>query len=157
GTPCDADMPGLVRVSRESLKCPPIYLNTEHAESLLPQFCETATYRGWTLYAVAVMANHVHVVVGVMGDPDPSDILGDFKSYGSRPLNRRWGKPASGTWWTEGGSKRKKADDATAWGAIAYVRDQQNPLVVWLNPEAILTHFGEAGHDLLQRAVLASG
>ena len=85
-----------------------------------------------------------HLVVGVPGDPDPSDVLGDFKSYGSRPLNRRWGKPASGTWWTEGGSKRKKADDAATLQAIRYVRDQENPLVVWLNADAIFT-FGERG------------
>jgi REP element-mobilizing transposase RayT len=142
-------MPGLVRVSRESLKCPPIYLASVHADLLLPHFRETAAYRGWTLFAVAIMANHVHIVVGVPGDPDPSDILGDFKSYGSRPLNRRWGKPASGTWWTEGGSKRKKTDQAARLEAVRYVRDQENPLVVWLNAEALMVHFGECGVQLL--------
>src|SRR5262249_17942089 len=55
GTPLDADMPGLVRAARKSLKCPPIYLIQERADAILPQFQETATYRGWTLLAAAVM------------------------------------------------------------------------------------------------------
>ena len=148
GTPCDANMPGLVRVSREALKCPPIYLTPEHADLLLPQFHETVAYRGWTLLAVAVMSNHAHLVVGVPGDPDPSDVLGDLKGYASRPLNRRWGKPASGTWWTEGGSKRRKRDEAAILAAVCYVRDQENPLLVWLNEDALVT-FGERGASLL--------
>jgi REP element-mobilizing transposase RayT len=149
GTAPIADIPGLRRFSEQSLKCPPIFLTRSHAELLLPQFRETTTHRGWTLYAVAILTNHIHIVVGVIGDPDPSDLLGDFKSYGSRPLNRRWKKPASGTWWTAGGSKRKAIDDSSVWGAIVYVRDQENPLLVWLNDGAILAHFGEAGCELL--------
>ena len=51
----------------------------------------------WELLGVAVMAQHIHLVVGVGGDPDPEKIIGDFKSYGSRALNRRWGKPVNGS------------------------------------------------------------
>ena len=142
GTDCVADIPPLERYMNERLKCPPIYLTQEHADLLLPQFHETAAYRGWTLLAVAVMSNHAHLVVGVPGDPDPSDVLGDLKGYASGPLNRRWGKPASGTWWTEGGSKRKKRDEAAILEAVRYVRDQHEPLVLWLNEDALLAHFG---------------
>jgi REP element-mobilizing transposase RayT len=131
GTPCDADMPGLVRSAREALKCPPIYLTADQAGVLLRQFQETARYRGWVLLAVAIMANHVHVVVGVPGDPDPADILRDFKGYGSRALNRRWGKPASGTWWTESGSRRRIRDEAGVPGTVQYVRDQPYQLSSW--------------------------
>src|SRR5439155_277838 len=97
---------------------------------------ETAAYRRWTLLAVAVMANHVHLVAGVADDPEPTKILGDFKSYGSRALTRRWGKPASGTWWTYDGSKRKLADVRALLETIDYViHRQHNPLVVWQSPE----------------------
>jgi hypothetical protein len=82
------------------------------------------------------MARHIHAVVGVPGNPDPEVLLRDFKSYGSRALNRRWKRPASGTWWTESGSKRKKSDEAAACSAILYVRDQPSPLVVWLDDAA---------------------
>jgi REP element-mobilizing transposase RayT len=131
GTPYDADMPELTQAARCQLKGPPIYLETEQATVLLGQFRETAAYRGWKLLAVAIMANHMHVVVGVPGDPDPSDILGDFKSYGSRALNRKWGKPQSGTWWTESGSKRVLCDEAAIREVIKYVREQFRPLLIW--------------------------
>jgi REP element-mobilizing transposase RayT len=98
----------------------------------MAQFHETSAFRKWSNLAVAIMPNHFHIVVGVQGDPDPSNVLRDFKSYGSRVLNRRWGKPKSGTWWTESGSKRKLRDDSAVRMAIGYVRDQPNPLLVWL-------------------------
>ncbi|MDB5306984.1 MAG: hypothetical protein JWO38_1186 [Gemmataceae bacterium] len=81
------------------------------------------------------MENHVHLVVTVPGDPDPSDILGDFKGYGSRVLNRRWGKRPNGTWWTEGGSKRKLPDEQAVAGAVGYVLRQRAPLLVWAHPD----------------------
>lgn len=58
------------------------------------------------------MANHVHLIVGVPGDPDPATLLRDFKSYASRALNLNSGdsRPPSGTWWTEQGAKRKNLD-----------------------------------------------
>ena len=74
------------------------------------------------------MRNHVHLVVGVPGDPEPDTLLRDFKSYASRALNHRWPKPASGTWWTQSGSTRKLADMPAA---VRYAQEQEHPLVVW--------------------------
>ena len=108
---------------------PSVYLSAEQAAVALTQFHETATYRGWFLHAAAVMRNHVHLVVGVPGDPEPETLLRDFKSYASRAINTRWPKPASGTWWTASGSTRKLSDVPAA---VQYVRDQEYPLVVWV-------------------------
>jgi hypothetical protein len=130
GTPCDSDLPRLRGFMAGSVKGGPIYLSAEQAEVLLTQFQETARFRGWHRLAVGIMANHVHILVGVSGDPDT--LLRDFKSYGSRALNRRWGKPASETWWTESGSKRKKAGEEAIRAAIGYVRDQEHPLLTWV-------------------------
>jgi REP element-mobilizing transposase RayT len=140
GTPCDADMPGLEHSARQALKYPPIFLTAEQAPILLAQFQETASYRGWTLLAAAIMKNHVHLVVGVPGDPDPETLLRDFKSYASRGLNRKDRTPASGTWWTVSGSKRKLAQVEAVQAAVDYVRKQSFPLLIWTN-EA----FGEPG------------
>jgi hypothetical protein len=82
------------------------------------------------------MRNHAHLVVGVPGDPDPADLLRDFKGYGSRALNKKWCKPTSGTWWTESGSRRKKPKGPALVAALAYVRDQRHALVVWLSDAA---------------------
>ena len=78
--------------------------------------------------------DHFHVVVGVPGDPDPDDLLRDFKSYASGGLNKLWTKPASDTWWTTSGSKRKLPDHNAVLAAIEYVKNQPNPLLIWVNP-----------------------
>jgi len=132
GTPYDRAMPGLKAAARAQMKGEPVALTAEQAAAVLAQLIETATYRGWTLMAAAVMWNHAHVVVGAPGDPDPATLLRDFKSYAARRLNRTWGKPAGGTWWTESGSRRNLPDDAAVTGAVEYVvAGQPNPLAVY--------------------------
>jgi len=131
GTPYDARHRGLAIAAREQMAGDAVWLTVEQASPLAEQFRETAVFRGWSLLALAIMANHVHLVVGVPGDPEPESLLRDFKSYGSRRLNGRFGKPASGTWWTASGSTRKLPDERAMSAAIRYVRNQHKPLVVW--------------------------
>jgi REP element-mobilizing transposase RayT len=126
---------GLTLMAQDQLLGPPIWLTPEQAPILLEQFRETANHRGWSIVAVAIMANHVHIVLGVTDDPEPETLLRDLKSYGSRSLNRRYGKPRGGTWWTEGGSRRKLADESSVFAATAYVENQESPLLVWADPE----------------------
>jgi REP element-mobilizing transposase RayT len=140
GTPCDKDVPGLEQASRALMKGPPIHLTTAYAEVLLGQFQETACHRGWELRAIAIMFNHFHIVVGVLGDPKPAKILGDFKSWGTRTLSQRFGEPASETWWTERGSRRKLANATALAAANHYVLyEQPDPLVTW-SPETGLCY-----------------
>jgi len=132
GQSWEDSIPGIFRSSQALLKAPPIYLNPTKAEVLLSQFQETAQYRERTLHAVSIMPNHWHIVVTVPGDPDPERMLTDFKAYGSRALNRQFGQPASKTWWTMRGSKRKLATDQALTGAIHYVLYKQpHPLIAW--------------------------
>jgi REP element-mobilizing transposase RayT len=132
GTPYDRELPGLQASSARLLKCPPIRLDVEHARVLLDQFLATAAHRNWTLLAVSILVNHFHLVVAVSDDPPPGKILGDFKSWGSRALNARFGEPPSKTWWTAGGSKRKLPDARAVARVTRYVlAEQPNPLVTW--------------------------
>ena len=132
GTPCDEEMHGLEAAARKLMKGPPVYLKVAHAEAALEQFLETATHRGWQIEAVAIMYNHFHIVVGVPSDPAPSKILGDFKSWATRKLTKTFGAPASETWWTQGGSKRKLKDETARRDAINYVLYKQPaPLITW--------------------------
>jgi REP element-mobilizing transposase RayT len=135
GTPCDADIPELLLAARQRMKGPAVRFIMAQASVVLDQFRETAGVRDWRLLAVAVMSNHIHIVCRVPGDPDPSTLLRDFKSYASRALNRRWPRPMSGTWWTESGSKRKLADERAVIAAIDYVYHRQPyHLVRWMDP-----------------------
>ncbi len=141
GTPYDQEIPALEAAARAQMRGPPISLQIPHAELLLTQFQETAGHRGWAVRAVSIMSNHFHIVVGVPGDPSPSKILGDFKSWGTRRLGIAFGKPLSETWWTERGSKRKLPDESAVLRAVRYVLyDQPNPLLTW-SPETGC-HFG---------------
>jgi REP element-mobilizing transposase RayT len=135
GTPYDEDVGGLEEASAAKMLGPPVKVNVEQALALLAQFQETASMRGWELLAVAIIANHAHLVVRADAALAPRKILGDFKAYGSRALNRRWRKPASETWWTSKGSKRKLPDEAAVRAAVRYVLHQEKPLVVWCHPD----------------------
>ncbi len=131
GTLPESDHPGLAGAARARLAGSAVWLTPDQARVLIGQFRETAECRGWTVMAVAVMANHVHIVVGVGGDPEPDIFLRDFKSYGSRKLSRLFDEPAGGRWWTQGGSTRILPDGAAVEAAVAYVERQANPLAVW--------------------------
>jgi hypothetical protein len=89
-TEYDRDHPHLERYSKAAQKLGSVKLNREQAAAVCRQIQTTAEHRHWKLFAVAVMANHVHVVVGVPGDPDPSTLLR------SRVQSPRSGSPESG-------------------------------------------------------------
>jgi len=133
-TSTDCDHPQLSHWARARLKSDPIVFSKLQADVLAAQLQQTAVYRGWSLLAFAIVTNHVHVVLGVAGDPNPSDLIGDLKSYGSRALNQRFERPQAGTWWTESGSKRKLDSEQSILGAIRYTIEQQGALVVWCAP-----------------------
>ena len=135
GTEYDRDIPWLRQHAATALKGPPISFARAHADVIFRQFYETAQYRRWNLSAVGIMATHFHIVVGVLGDPDPSDVLGDFKSYASRALNGKWSRPKSDTWWTESGSKRKLGGQLAVLPAVDYIRHQPSPLLIWIAGE----------------------
>ncbi|NNJ26027.1 hypothetical protein LzC2_21060 [Planctomycetes bacterium LzC2] len=133
-TEYDRAMPGLRRSARQSMTEPPARLNSALASVLRTQFAETAEVRDWRLFAGAIMADHVHLLVGVCGDPDPSMLMRDFKSYGSRALNRLHRR----RWWTQSGSTRKKSDRRAVLAAARYTRDQRDALEVRLDGEIAL-------------------
>ncbi len=141
GTPYDEKLPGLEEAARGKMKGLPIHLTTAQAETLLTQFQETAGFRGWEIRAVAIMYNHFHIVVGVVGDPAPSEILGDFKSWGTRTLSKEFGAPPAQTWWTERGSKRKLPTEEAVAAAIHYLLYEQPDLLLTWSPETGL-HYG---------------
>ena len=132
GNPYLSKIRGLELAAKAQADGPPIELTRNQADTLLAQFQETASFRKWTLLAASIMFNHFHIVVGVPGDPEPSKILGDFKSYGTRSLSKTYGVPASQTWWTQQGSKRKVKDQAGLFRVCKYVVEEQpNPLAVF--------------------------
>src|SRR5262245_35698574 len=61
-------MPALEACARDHLSAPPVYLSRTQADRVLDQLHETASYRGRVIDAVAVLADHIHLVFGTPGD-----------------------------------------------------------------------------------------
>jgi REP element-mobilizing transposase RayT len=131
GTDYDRKLRGLTQFAERNQKAAAVRLTRQQAATVANQIRSTATFRQWKIGAFAVMANHVHVVVGVPGDPAPSTLLRDFKSFCSRELNRTEG--ATKRWWTQSGSTRKLPDESAVIAAIRYVRNQSHPLAIWVS------------------------
>ncbi|MFO0802037.1 MAG: transposase [Gemmataceae bacterium] len=134
GTEYDAGIPKLREASISLMKGEPVWLTADLAIVVRDQFIETAAYRGWELHAASVMSNHFHLVVTAKAEILTDAMLRDFKAYASRALNCRRPKPASGTWWTSSGSRRRLPDDRALDAAIAYVLNQHSPLAVYPEP-----------------------
>ena len=100
GEPYDSGRVSLLGLAEANLVGDCVRLTSSQAAIVRVQFNQTARYRDWWILAGAIMANHVHLVVGAPGDPDPASMLRDFKSYASRALNDQFPRPKSGTWWT---------------------------------------------------------
>ena len=131
GEVVDAGMSALESAAKGRLKQDPIRVTAEQAAALVEQFQVTAGIKGWSLLACAVMADHVHWVVGIDESLHGRSARQVLKAYGSRVLNDRWGKPVCQTWWTEGGSDRALRDEQAILDAIEYVLNQEFPLLIW--------------------------
>lgn len=131
GTPYDQGHPELNRLAQSKVVGQPVYLTKPQSLIVQTQLNETACYRNWNIIAGAIMANHVHLLVGVKGDPDPATLLRDFKSYASRALNQQFPKPQSGKWWTEQGSKRIVKNVEGFENVRRYIMKQEKPLCIW--------------------------
>ena len=130
GTPYAANLPALHTYASGLMKGEPVWLTPQQTGILLDQFRETARVRGYNLLGLAIMANHVHLVVEVAEGTRAALLLRDFKGYGSRALNRD-GNTQQKHWWTVSGSVRMLPVENAVMHAVKYVRNQKNPLLVW--------------------------
>lgn len=98
-------------------------------ETTIRQHCD---FRRWTLHALNVRSNHVHVVV--TADLVPEQVMRQFKAWGSRrlsehaglsPRSASEGKNGQKRWWTEHGSTKWINDEQYLFNAIRYVNERQ--------------------------------
>jgi REP element-mobilizing transposase RayT len=83
----------------------PYRLDQTRRDAVLEAIQEVCVQRGWGLLAAHVRSNHVHTVVDA--EVLPERVMGDFKAYASRHLNRmsldapnrkRWSRHGSTRW-----------------------------------------------------------
>jgi REP element-mobilizing transposase RayT len=120
-----------LRHTREALMTEPEYrMEVTERETVLATICQHASFRGWSLLAVHVRTNHVHVVV--VGDAKPERMMTEFKAYASRALNRTKARGARRKHWTRHGSTRWLNTEDSVRRAIEYTVDEQGePMAVY--------------------------
>jgi REP element-mobilizing transposase RayT len=108
--------------ARQIMKHEPVILDANLREVARHSLLDTATHYGWSVHALEVRSNHVHVVV-TAGDKTPGEVTRLFKRYASCALSQS-SPNHDGRWWTRQGSKRILNNDESFYAAIRYVENQ---------------------------------
>ena len=123
GTPYAVSSEPRKNIHTDRLKSPPFLLNAKCRELVEEATREVCSYRDWSLIALHVRTNHVHVVA--YGVVSPAKMLNDFKSYSTRKLreNGEWSYDHSP--WVDKGSKRNLWNEDHVAAARNYVLNGQ--------------------------------
>ena len=81
---------------------------------------ESCRLNNWTVHALGVRSNHVHVVLS-SGNAAPEKVMTHLKAYASRALNDIFGPRR---WWTRHGSTRYVKTASSLFKAVEYVEHQ---------------------------------
>ncbi len=150
GESYDADDPQSLASATERLQGTLVYLNRDHAEVALMAIAGVCGRHGIEPLAVAVMANHVHVLCQT--ERTKGELLKLFKGGVSHALNARFELESAPRWFTTGGSVRYSKSRGDLTTAIEYVKNQKQPLASW--------SFDVGGHEFdaaFQAAQIESG
>ncbi len=104
---------------------PPIELSESDRQLVEATVGEVAAHRGWTLVAVAVRSNHVHMVVENPGCR-PEKVMNDFKAWTTRRLREAGRWPTDTHGWTRHGSTRYLWNERQVAAAAEYVQEAQD-------------------------------
>ena len=114
----------LERYRRSLLKTPPVRLDAAQRACVERTLREVAAHRRWTLHALNVLSNHVHLVVETLEEPakaKPEKIMADFKSYATRRLREAALISEVITLWEHHGSTRYLKTEEAVQRASYYV------------------------------------
>jgi REP element-mobilizing transposase RayT len=105
-------------------------LDAGRRDVVLRTIVEVAKHRGWTLWAVHVRSNHVHIVVSAAARPEK--VMADLKAWASRRLRETFGEDADRDRWTQHGSTIYVWTSEALAEKIAYVVHGQGvPMAVY--------------------------
>ena len=122
----EAPCPALESHARGLMKDPPVVLDLKMREAADTGMRQACREFGWTIHALDVRSNHVHVVVTAC-DAAPGKVMGILKVRGTQALNALGFGGDRDRWWTREGSKRILNSPASVEAAIRYVTSQDVP------------------------------
>ena len=107
------------RFNQQLLRAKPFLLNDRQRQVVEEAIRETCRIRKWTLLALHVRTNHVHVVV--TANKKPELVLNAFKANATRRLREERLWPHKFSPWAFKGSKRRLWNEKSVERAIEYV------------------------------------
>ena len=108
------------KTNTERLKGEVVILSAAQRRCVEAAVRETCEIRKWTLYALGVRTNHVHVVVSI-GDRRPETALNAFKANGTRKMREDGCWTSDRTPWVDKGSNRYLWNEKSIELGVAYV------------------------------------
>jgi REP element-mobilizing transposase RayT len=96
--------PRLFKFRRRLMKSEPMLFNAARCFCVTEAIEGVAKHRDWTLLALKVLSNHVHVVVSTPDRVKPEKVMNDFKSWATRRLREQNLVGANAEVWEEHGS-----------------------------------------------------
>jgi len=126
GTPYLPPQPRRRQIETQRLRQTPVTLGPRARRVVERAVRDHCQHRGWTLLAVNVRSNHVHVVVTCTPDVPPERALTEFKAWSTRRLRGEGHVSADVHVWTHHGSTRWINDATSLNAAVAYVTEGQS-------------------------------
>ena len=111
----------LRREARSLMTQEPVFLDETQRAIVDRTIREVIAFRMWTLHALNVRTNHIHIVLTAARDPET--VMEQLKAWCSRRLNEHVGRKQK--WWTEHGSTKWINDDTYFANAVRYVTEGQ--------------------------------
>jgi REP element-mobilizing transposase RayT len=109
---------------RLALKSRQVILSAAQRQCAENAIRDVARHRDWTILALSVLSNHVHVVVATGENTKPEKVLIDFKAWSTRRLREQQLVPPDTQLWAEHGSTRYLWDEKSLMAACHYVEEQ---------------------------------
>jgi REP element-mobilizing transposase RayT len=109
----------------------PYLLDANRREIVRDAVIEECRFRGWTLHALHVRSNHVHVVVSA--DREPEFVMRTCKANASKRLNRAGFENAERKRWTAHGSTKYLWNEDDVSSAVDYTLHQQGDVMAILD------------------------
>ena len=126
GDPGIGDQPGLAGYARKIQAFPAVRLDQQMRIVVETAIRERGAYRSWTLHALNVRTNHVHVVV-TAEDESPELVMRSFKARATLLMRGQGIAGAGNAVWARRGSTRKAWTESDLLEIVDYVLYQQGP------------------------------
>ena len=115
---------GWQEFNKQRLKHPAFHLGARHRSTVRNAVGETCELRDWSLHALNVRTNHVHIVVG-SGKDFGKKVLAALKANSTRLLRNKELCEADRSSWSKGGSVRYVWDISALGDVVDYVLNEQ--------------------------------